>query len=82
MTTSQPPQNAANPNGSSPQALPGDFVVRASIAVLAGTLLLRLAGGLALSSLGLYLNSLGAQGAGIAWVAAGYYATELLLAPV
>jgi MFS family permease len=25
---------------------------------------------------------LGAQGAGIAWVAAGYYATELLLAPV
>jgi hypothetical protein len=82
MTTSQQPQKASNPKDSSPQALPGDFVVRASIAVLAGTLLLRLAGGLALSSLGLYLNSLGAQGAGIAWVAAGYYATELLLAPV
>jgi MFS family permease len=82
MTTSQPPQNASNANDSNPQALPGDFVVRASIAVLAGTLLLRLAGGLAFSSLALYLNSLGAQGAGIAWVAAGYYATELLLAPV
>jgi MFS family permease len=82
MTTSQSPQDAPNPSNSNPQALPGDFVVRASIAVLAGTLLLRLAGGLALSSLGLYLNSLGAQGAGIAWVAAGYYATELVLAPV
>jgi MFS family permease len=82
MTTSQSPQNTPNPSNSNPQALPSDFVVRASIAVLAGTLLLRLAGGLALSSLGLYLNSLGAQGAGIAWVAAGYYATELLLAPV
>jgi MFS family permease len=82
MTTSQPPQDTPNPGNPSPQALAGDFVVRASIAVLAGTLLLRLAGGLALSSLGLYLNSLGAQGAGIAWVAAGYYATELLLAPV
>jgi MFS family permease len=82
MTTSQPPQNAANPNDSSPQALPGDFVVRASIAVLAGTLLLRLAGGLALSSLQLYQKSLGADGGSIAWVAAGYYATELVLAPV
>jgi MFS family permease len=82
MTTSQPPQNTPNPSNSNPQALPGDFVVRASIAVLLGTLLLRLAGGLAFSSLALYLNSLGAQGAGIAWVAAGYYATELVLAPI
>lgn len=55
---------------------------RAVTAVLAGTLLLRLAGGLATSSLGLYLGALGQRGENVGLVAAGYYATELLLAPV
>ncbi len=56
--------------------------LRAVTAVLAGTLLLRLAGGLATSSLGLYLSALGQRGENVGLVAAGYYATELLLAPV
>ncbi len=57
-------------------------LIRAATAVLIGTALLRLAGGVALSSLGLYLKSLGSEGAEVAFVAAGYYIAELLLAPV
>jgi MFS family permease len=59
-----------------------NLLVRATVAVLIGTLLLRLAGGLATSSLGLYLSSLGQRGESVGLVAAGYYATELILAPV
>lgn len=62
--------------------MPRSELIRAAIAVLIGTALLRLAGGVALSSLGLYLKSLGSEGAEVAFVAAGYYIAELLLAPV
>jgi MFS family permease len=62
--------------------MPRSELFRAAMAVLIGTALLRLAGGVALSSLGLYLKSLGSQGAEVAFVAAGYYIAELLLAPV
>lgn len=63
-------------------SMPRSELIRAAIAVLIGTALLRLAGGVALSSLGLYLKSLGSEGAEVAFVAAGYYIAELLLAPV
>ena len=63
-------------------AMPRSELFRAAIAVLIGTALLRLAGGVALSSLGLYLKSLGSEGAEVAFVAAGYYIAELMLAPV
>ena len=63
-------------------AMPRSELFRAAVAVLIGTALLRLAGGVALSSLGLYLKSLGSEGAEVAFVAAGYYIAELVLAPV
>jgi MFS family permease len=69
--SSHPPATAA------PTALP-----QAAIAVLLGTLLLRLAGGLATSSLSLLLKAKGYEGAEVGLVAGAYYATELILAPV
>ncbi len=63
-------------------ALPRPVFVRAAAAVLLATFLLRLAGGLATSVLNLFLKSQGQEGAEVGLVAAGYYATEMLLAPV
>lgn len=56
--------------------------LRGTIAVLLGTLLLRIAGGVATGTLNFYLKSFGLEGLEVGFVAAGYYATELLLAPV
>ncbi len=63
-------------------ALARDIFLRAAAFVLLGTFLLRIAGGLATGTLNFYLKSLGQEGLEVGFVAAGYYATELLLAPV
>ncbi len=47
-----------------------------------GTFILRLSGGVATGTLNFYLKSFGLEGLGVGFVAAGYYATELVLAPV
>lgn len=75
------PATAAGPTGKPTQ------LFRAAAAGLFGTLLLRLAGGLATSALGLYLRSLETQGAPISAISVGlvataYYFTELVLSPV
>jgi MFS family permease len=67
---------------SSSRTLEPSLFLRAAIAVLLGTLLLRVAGGVATGTLNFYLKSLGQVGLEVGFVAAGYYATELLLAPV
>lgn len=58
------------------------LLVYGAIVVLLGTFLLRVSGGLATGTLNFYLKSLGQEGLEVGFVAAGYYATELLLAPV
>jgi MFS family permease len=67
---------------SSPKRLEPNFLVYGAIVVLLGTFLLRISGGLATGTLNFYLKSLGQEGLEVGFVAAGYYATELLLAPV
>jgi MFS family permease len=57
-------------------------LVRVAIAGLGGTLLLRLAGGVATSALALYLRRLEVSPYAVALVATGYYLAELLLSPV
>jgi MFS family permease len=64
------------------RSLEPNLFLRAALAVLLGTLLLRVAGGVATGTLNFYLKSLGQVGLEVGFVAAGYYATELLLAPV
>jgi MFS family permease len=64
------------------KTLEPNLFLRAAVAVLLGTLLLRVAGGVATGTLNFYLKSLGQVGLEVGFVAAGYYATELLLAPV
>ena len=66
----------------SPKPLEYSVFLRGTIAVLLGTLLLRIAGGVATGTLNFYLKSFGLEGLEVGFVAAGYYATELLLAPV
>lgn len=56
--------------------------LRAALAVMLGTFILRVAGGVATGTLNFYLKSFGLEGLEVGFVAAGYYATELLLAPV
>jgi MFS family permease len=53
-----------------------------AVVVLLGTFLLRVSGGLATGTLNFYLKSLGQEGLGVGFVAAGYYATEFFLAPI
>ncbi len=76
MPSSQPSPTSAS------RSLEPSIFLRAAVAVMLGTLLLRLAGGVATGTLNFYLKSLGQEGLEVGFVAAGYYATELLLAPV
>jgi MFS family permease len=67
---------------SAPSRLEPRVLLFGAVVVLLGTFLLRVSGGLATGTLNFYLKSLGQEGLEVGFVAAGYYATELLLAPV
>lgn len=71
------PAASASPNRLEPRVL-----LYGAIMVLLGTFLLRVSGGLATGTLNFYLKSLGLEGLGVGFVAAGYYATEFFLAPI
>jgi MFS family permease len=69
-------------SSNTPSRLEPRLLLFAAVVVLLGTFLLRVSGGLATGTLNFYLKSLGQEGLEVGFVAAGYYATELLLAPV
>ncbi|HWG85695.1 MAG TPA: MFS transporter [Deinococcales bacterium] len=72
----------AEPQGAPAATGSEGLLLRVAIAGLGGTLLLRLAGGIATSALALYLRSLDVSPYSVALVATGYYLAELLLSPV
>ncbi len=74
--------HSSEPTNSNPRRIAPQILIYGAIAVLVGTFLLRVSGGLATGTLNFYLKSLGQEGLEVGFVAAGYYATELLLAPV